>query len=93
MTVDDLDLVEINEAFAAQVIPSHGELGIDLDRLNVHGGGRSRSGAPLLALTFFHASHTSVFEISNGLPDNFSSSTQLLPDQRPVDRTNTPRMT
>src|SRR5258705_7618796 len=38
MTVDDLDLVELNEAFAAQVIPSYRELGIDLDRLNVHGG-------------------------------------------------------
>jgi acetyl-CoA C-acetyltransferase len=38
MTVDDMDLVEINEAFAAQVIPSYRELGIDIDRLNVHGG-------------------------------------------------------
>jgi acetyl-CoA C-acetyltransferase len=38
MTVDDMDLVEINEAFAAQVIPSYQDLGIDLDRLNVHGG-------------------------------------------------------
>jgi acetyl-CoA C-acetyltransferase len=34
---DDL-AVEINEAFAAQVIPSYRDLGIDLDRLNVHGG-------------------------------------------------------
>ncbi len=38
LTVDDIDLVEINEAFAAQVIPSYRELGIDIDRLNVHGG-------------------------------------------------------
>ncbi len=38
MTVGDMDLVEINEAFAAQVIPSYQELRIDLDRLNVHGG-------------------------------------------------------
>jgi acetyl-CoA C-acetyltransferase len=38
MTVADLDLVEINEAFAAQVIPSYRDLGIDIDRLNVHGG-------------------------------------------------------
>jgi acetyl-CoA C-acetyltransferase len=38
MTIDDIDLVEINEAFAAQVIPSYQELGIDLDRLNVNGG-------------------------------------------------------
>ncbi|MFI8351501.1 acetyl-CoA C-acetyltransferase [Streptomyces sp. NPDC085596] len=36
--VGDIDLVEINEAFAAQVIPSYQELGIDLDRLNVNGG-------------------------------------------------------
>jgi acetyl-CoA C-acetyltransferase len=38
MSIDDIDLVEINEAFAAQVIPSYRDLGIDLDRLNVHGG-------------------------------------------------------
>jgi len=38
MTIDDIDLVEINEAFAAQVIPSYRELGIDLDKLNVNGG-------------------------------------------------------
>jgi acetyl-CoA C-acetyltransferase len=36
--VDDIDLVEINEAFAAQVIPSQRQLGIDPDRLNVFGG-------------------------------------------------------
>jgi acetyl-CoA C-acetyltransferase len=38
LTIDDIDLVEINEAFAAQVIPSYLDLGIDLDRLNVNGG-------------------------------------------------------
>jgi acetyl-CoA C-acetyltransferase len=38
MTIDDVDLVEINEAFAAQVIPSYRDLGIDIDKLNVHGG-------------------------------------------------------
>ncbi|MCX4660714.1 acetyl-CoA C-acetyltransferase [Streptomyces uncialis] len=38
LTVDDIDLFEINEAFAAQVIPSYRELGIDLDKLNVNGG-------------------------------------------------------
>jgi acetyl-CoA C-acetyltransferase len=38
MTIEDIDLVEINEAFAAQVIPSYQQLGIDLDRLNVMGG-------------------------------------------------------
>jgi acetyl-CoA C-acetyltransferase len=39
MTIDDIDLVEINEAFAAQVIPSARALGVDHDKLNVHGGG------------------------------------------------------
>jgi acetyl-CoA C-acetyltransferase len=38
MTIDDVDLVEINEAFAAQVIPSARRLGVDLDKLNVNGG-------------------------------------------------------
>ncbi|XVQ12564.1 acetyl-CoA C-acetyltransferase [Spirillospora sp. CA-255316] len=38
MTIDDIDLVEINEAFAAQVLPSAEDLGIDLDKLNVNGG-------------------------------------------------------
>ena len=38
MTIDDIDLVEINEAFAAQVIPSARHLGIPWDKLNVRGG-------------------------------------------------------
>jgi acetyl-CoA C-acetyltransferase len=38
LTIDDIDLVEINEAFAAQVLPSADDLGIDTDKLNVHGG-------------------------------------------------------
>ena len=38
MTIDDIDLVEINEAFAAQVIPSAKHLGIPFDKLNVRGG-------------------------------------------------------
>ena len=39
-TIDDIDLIEINEAFAAQVIPSARELGIDPfgDKLNINGG-------------------------------------------------------
>jgi acetyl-CoA C-acetyltransferase len=39
-TIDDIDLVEINEAFAAQVIPSARELGLDPfgDKLNINGG-------------------------------------------------------
>ena len=38
MTIDDVDLVEINEAFAAQVIPSYRQLGIPMEKLNVMGG-------------------------------------------------------
>ncbi|MDT3395821.1 acetyl-CoA C-acetyltransferase [Streptomyces sp. B1866] len=38
LSIGDIDLVEINEAFAAQVIPSYRDLGIDIDRLNVNGG-------------------------------------------------------
>ena len=38
MTIQDIGLVEINEAFAVQVIASASELGIDFHKLNVHGG-------------------------------------------------------
>ncbi|MFE2756703.1 acetyl-CoA C-acetyltransferase [Actinosynnema sp. NPDC059335] len=38
LTIDDIDLVEINEAFAVQVLGSQRALGIDMDKLNVHGG-------------------------------------------------------
>ncbi|HSB86914.1 MAG TPA: acetyl-CoA C-acetyltransferase [Ilumatobacteraceae bacterium] len=38
MTMDQIDLVEINEAFAAQVIPSAKHLGIPMEKLNMHGG-------------------------------------------------------
>ncbi|WP_432128142.1 acetyl-CoA C-acetyltransferase [Streptomyces sp. bgisy082] len=38
LTIGDVDLAEINEAFAAQVIPSYQELGLDLDKVNVNGG-------------------------------------------------------
>ncbi len=38
LSIDDMDLVEINEAFAAQVIPSARELGVDPEKLNVFGG-------------------------------------------------------
>jgi acetyl-CoA C-acetyltransferase len=38
LTIDQIDLVEINEAFAAQVLPSAHGLGVPLARLNVHGG-------------------------------------------------------
>ena len=46
MTIDDIDLVEINEAFAAQVVPSAKELGISYDKLNVQGR-RHRPRPPL----------------------------------------------
>jgi acetyl-CoA C-acetyltransferase len=38
MTIDDVDAVELNEAFAAQVIPIMDECGIPLEKLNTHGG-------------------------------------------------------
>ncbi len=38
MTIGDVDLIEINEAFAAQVVACQRALQIDADRLNVHGG-------------------------------------------------------
>ncbi|WP_411285069.1 acetyl-CoA C-acetyltransferase [Lapillicoccus sp.] len=38
MTIADMDLYEINEAFAAQVLPSADDLGMDFDKLNVNGG-------------------------------------------------------
>jgi acetyl-CoA C-acetyltransferase len=38
MTIEDIDLVEINEAFAAQVLPSAKHLKIDEDKLNINGG-------------------------------------------------------
>jgi len=38
LTIDDIDLVELNEAFASQVLASMRELGIDHGKLNVNGG-------------------------------------------------------
>jgi acetyl-CoA acetyltransferase len=38
ITVDDLDLVELNEAFASQLIVCINELGLDPDKVNVNGG-------------------------------------------------------
>jgi acetyl-CoA C-acetyltransferase len=38
LTIEDIDLAEINEAFAAQAIPSAKHLGIPMEKLNVHGG-------------------------------------------------------
>jgi 3-oxoadipyl-CoA thiolase len=54
LTADDLDLVELNEAFAAQVLASMRELGVPHEKLNVNGGGIAlghplgQSGARLL---------------------------------------------
>src|SRR5690606_792935 len=38
LTIAEMDRSEINEAFAAQVLPSADDLGMDFDKLNVHGG-------------------------------------------------------
>ena len=38
MSIGDIDLYELNEAFAAQVIPIADEIGFDYDKLNIHGG-------------------------------------------------------
>jgi acetyl-CoA C-acetyltransferase len=38
LRLEDIDLIELNEAFAAQVIACHRELGFDPERLNVNGG-------------------------------------------------------
>ena len=38
MTIEDVDVVELNEAFAAQVLPIAEECGIDMEKLNPHGG-------------------------------------------------------
>ncbi len=38
LKIDDIDLVELNEAFAAQVVPCRDELGIDPEKLNINGG-------------------------------------------------------
>jgi acetyl-CoA C-acetyltransferase len=38
MTIDDIDVLELNEAFAAQVVPCRDEWGIDWEKLNPYGG-------------------------------------------------------
>jgi acetyl-CoA acetyltransferase family protein len=38
LTINDIDLIELNEAFAAQTLACINELGIDINRLNVNGG-------------------------------------------------------
>ena len=38
LTLDDLDLIEVNEAFAAQYLAVEKELGLDREKVNVNGG-------------------------------------------------------
>ncbi|MFB3110570.1 MAG: acetyl-CoA C-acyltransferase, partial [Gemmatimonadales bacterium] len=38
MALDDMDLIEVNEAFAAQYLAVERELGLDPEKTNVHGG-------------------------------------------------------
>ena len=38
LTIDDMDLIEANEAFAAQSVAVARELGFDMDKVNVNGG-------------------------------------------------------
>ncbi|MDH3591805.1 MAG: thiolase family protein [Planctomycetota bacterium] len=58
--LDDFDLIELNEAFAAQVIACERDLGFDRDKLNVHGGAIAL-GHPIgctgarIAVTLLHA--------------------------------------
>lgn len=84
MSINDIDLVEINEAFAAQVIPSYQDLGIDIDMLNVDGGAIalghpfSMTGAPLqntmLDSPEWHDKNTSLITICVGEGQGWSSS-------------------
>ena len=59
LTIQDMDVIELNEAFAAQVVACMRELGLSLDNTNVHGGGISL-GHPLgctgarLVVTILH---------------------------------------
>jgi acetyl-CoA C-acetyltransferase len=60
LTLDDIDLVELNEAFAAQLLACDRELSFDRDKLNVHGGAIAL-GHPIgatgtrIAVTLLHA--------------------------------------
>ena len=62
LTIDQIDLVELNEAFAAQAIACIRELKLDPERVNIYGGGISLghplgcTGAKLLT-TLVHALH------------------------------------
>ena len=64
MTIDDIDLVEINEAFAAQVVPSAKHLNLSWDKLNVNGG------AIALGHPFGMTGARIMTTLLNGLEDN-----------------------
>ncbi|AIY19241.1 acetyl-CoA C-acetyltransferase [Pimelobacter simplex] len=68
MTVADVDLVEMNEAFAAQVLPSIDRLGLPLDKVNVNGGAIALghpfgSTGARMATTLIHALQEQDLEI------------------------------
>ena len=63
MSVDDVELAEINEAFAVQVIGSARELGLDEDKLNVSGG----------AIALGHPFGMTGARITNTLLNNLTS--------------------
>ncbi|MYA75805.1 MAG: acetyl-CoA C-acetyltransferase [Acidimicrobiaceae bacterium] len=67
MTIDDIDHVEINEAFAVQVLGSADELGIDLDKLNPNGG------AIALGHPFGMTGSRIMTTLLNGLEDSDST--------------------
>lgn len=64
MTMDDMDLVEANEAFAAQSIAVQKELGISKEKLNIGGGAIAlghpvgASGARILSTLLYHLKRT-----------------------------------
>jgi len=64
LTIDDIDQVEINEAFAAQVLPSMQHLGIDPEKLNPNGG------AIALGHPFGQTGSRIMTTLLNGLEDS-----------------------
>ncbi len=63
MNISDMEIIELNEAFAAQVIACHRKMSFDMDRLNVHGGAISlghpigASGAKILTTLLYSLAH------------------------------------
>ena len=56
MSIDDIDLLEINEAFAAVVMKAARDLDVDLDKVNVNGGAIAM-GAPAGCDRLHHPRH------------------------------------